>query len=224
MNDRAASPLLVLALALTAGACSPPEKAVVDKYFNAVRAKDNQTLSSFAAVGFDKPVESWNITSTGEEKPTPVILPELVAKVKDLEAQLAANKKAAGAYNLDKYASIDKVQELKKKGATIPPGLAGVAAEWDKFNQKDKEIRKALASAKEAVEKEKRNVALSVGPLEGMDSLTGEMVNKQLELLVTLKDGKPEPYVMSLRRYNLKRETGPRIVSRWVIYGLEPKG
>ena len=40
-----------------------PEKRVVDQYFNAVNAKDNQTLSSFAAVTFDKKVERWKIKS-----------------------------------------------------------------------------------------------------------------------------------------------------------------
>ena len=51
-------------LALAAAACGQPEKAVVDNYFNAVNAKDNQTLTSFAAVSFDEPVQSWKIKDT----------------------------------------------------------------------------------------------------------------------------------------------------------------
>lgn len=223
MKARGAVRRLALALSLAWGAsCAPPEKAVVDKYFGAVRAQDNQTLSGFAAVGFDKPVESWKIVRVGQEKPSPVILPNLVAKVKDIETQVAANQKAARAYNLDHYANIEKVQALKK-GAPVPSALAGVAADWEKFNQKDKELRKALAGAKEAVEKEKRSVALSVGAVEDMDSLTGQMVDKQVDLEVTIKNEKSQPYVMTLRKYDVTRHGGARIVSRWVVYELELK-
>ena len=47
----------------------------MDQYFNAVKAKDNQTLSSFSSVTFDKPVESWKITATSEEQKTPLTTP-----------------------------------------------------------------------------------------------------------------------------------------------------
>lgn len=214
--------LLTLSL-LGSFACAPPEKALVDKYFNAVRAKDHQTLTSFAAVVLDKPVEAWKITRSGEEKVSPAALPELMAKVKDTEAQLAANKKAAAAYNLENYTNIEKVEALKK-GAPVPGSLAGVAGEWDKFKQKDRELKKALAAAKDAAEKEKRYMVLSVGAVSDLDSLTGKMADKQVELDLTLKDEKPQPYVMLLRKYDLVRPAGSKVMSRWVVYELNPRG
>ena len=222
VHDTARGLLLTLSVA-GATACAPPEKAIVDKYFHAVQAKDHQTLTSFAAVAFDKPVEAWKITRAGEEKPSAAALPELMGKVKDLEAQLAANKKAAAAYNLDNYAKIEKVEALKK-GVSPPAALAGVAAEWEKFKQKDREIKKALATAKDAVEKEKRYMVLSVGAVSDLESLTGKMVDKQVELDLTLKDEKPQPYVMLLRKYDLVRPAGSKVMSRWVVYELNPRG
>jgi len=56
MSMRGAALPLVLALSAL-GCQSHPEKGVVDQYFNAVNAKDSQTLSSFAAVSFDKKVD-----------------------------------------------------------------------------------------------------------------------------------------------------------------------
>jgi hypothetical protein len=224
MNAHITARGLVLTLVLTAASsCSPPEKAVVDKYFHAVQAKDHQTLTSFAAVVLDKPVEAWKITKAGEEKQSAAALPELMGKVKDLEAQLAANKKAAAAYNLENYAKIEKVDALKK-GAPVPAALAGVVAEWDKFKHKDRELKKALATAKDAVDKEKRYMVLSVGAVSDLESLTGKMADKQVELDLTLKDEKPKPYVMLLRKYDLVRAAGSKVMSRWIVYELAPRG
>jgi hypothetical protein len=213
--------VVALSLSWTFG-CGSQEKSLVDRYFNAVRAKDHQTLTSFAAVAFDKPVESWKVLNVGEERRAPAMLPELLAKTKDVEAQLAANKKAAAAYNNEHYAQLEKVDALKK-GAPVPGALAGVAAEWDKLKQKDKELKRALGAARDALEKEKRSMALSVGPLTDLESLTGQMVAKQLDLELVLKDEKPQPYVMMLRKYELVRQGGAKVMSRWVVYELSPK-
>ena len=223
MSDRRGAWLGVLAAAILGAACGGPEKTVVDQYFNAVKARDNQTLSSFAAVSFDKPVEAWKITTVGPEEETPASLPELVAKVKDLETQQAANKKAASAYSLDRFTDIEKVQEIRKRNGAVPAGLAPVAAKWDEFNQKDRELRKAVAAAKEAVERERRNVRLSVGEVEGVEALPGKMLSKKVEVDLTVKDEKPQPYVMTLRKYQLQRE-GPRLNARWVVQAIQPKG
>ena len=83
-------------LALLGAACGHPEKSVVDQYFNAVNAKDTQTLSSFAAVTFDKKVDRWTIKQTISEDKKPAPLPDLVQKAKEADAAVAANKKAAG--------------------------------------------------------------------------------------------------------------------------------
>ena len=61
-----------------------------------MNAEDNQTLTSFAAVKFDKKVDNWKITETlAEEQERRRTLPDLVAEGRaKLEAALADNKKA----------------------------------------------------------------------------------------------------------------------------------
>ena len=223
MSDRGWARLgVVVVLAAVSVACGGPEKTVVDQYFNAVKAKDNQTLSSFAAVHFDRPVETWKIGAVGPEEEAPAPLPDLVAKVKELEAQMAANKKAAGTYHLQRFADIDKVQDIRKRNGSVPASLAPVATQWDEFNQKDREFRKAVAAAKDAVEKERRNVRLSVGDVEGVEAFQGKMLSKKIDVDITVKDEKPQPFVMTLRKYELKRE-GPRVNARWVVQAITPK-
>jgi hypothetical protein len=200
MSERKSALLIVLGLAVTGAACGHPEQPVVDQYFNALRAGDNQTLTSFAMVGFDKKVDRWSITATQPETRTPAPLPELAKKLSDVEGELAA----------------------KKKNAKIPAALTAVHEKWTEFNQKDRDFKKAVAEAKEALEREKRNVTLSVGQVDNLESLTGQMLSKQIDLAITI-GGQVQPYVMTLRKYELQGGTAPRMMSRWVVQSLDPK-
>ena len=96
-------------------------------------------------------------------------------------------------------------------------------AEWEKFSEKDRELKKAIANAKDVVEKEKRSVLRSVGQVDDIESLAGEMKEKKIGLDLTI-DGKVLPYEMTVRKYEMKRASGPRVVSRWVVQELKPKG
>jgi hypothetical protein len=223
MSKRGAALGAVLAVAALGVACGGSEGRVIDQYFNALRANDNETLTSFAAVAFNKKVDAWKIKGASPETRSPASLPDLAKKVADLETELAANKKAAGAYSLEHYADIDKVKELQKANKPIPGNLKDAADKWAQFNDKDRELKRALADAKSAVEREKRNVTLSVSQQENVESLTGEMVSKQVDVDLTIA-GQVQPYVITLRKYELMGGTSGRMVSRWVIQNIQPKG
>jgi hypothetical protein len=212
----------VLGLSLAGAACGHPEKSVVDNYFNAVRAKDNQTLASFATARFERPVQAWAIKDTVEETTEPLPLPALAEKLKQAEAAQAANTKDARAYNLEHFAEIDQARDAKSKGKPVPAKVAPVAARWEEFNQKDRETKKAVAEARDALEKEKRNMALSVGTPEGLEGMQGEVKTKKIAVDITIEGQGSQPYVMTLKRYEVKRE-GPRIQSRWIIQSLQPQ-
>jgi hypothetical protein len=221
MSERRAA-LVILCTAVASAACGHPEQRIIDQYFNALKQNDQQTLTSFATVVFDKKVDNWKITGGTPETRGPAMLPDLTKKVADLEAELATNKKAAGAYSLEHYGDIEKTKDAQKAGKPVPKGLADVADTWTKFNDKDRDLKKQVAEAKAAVEKEKRNVALSVGQVADVEKLTGEMVEKQLDLDLTIA-GEVKPYSMTLRKYELTGGTG-RMVARWVVQQLKPRG
>jgi hypothetical protein len=223
MSDRGALRIiLAVALAVVSVACGHPEQRVIDQYFNAVNQQDTQTLSSFASVRFDKKVDKWKITGVSEETRSAAQLPSLVAKVSELELALSDNKKAYNAYFLDHPKEVDQVRDLLKKDAKIPANVQSYAAEWEKFTQKEKDLKKSLADGKDAVEREKHNVSLSIGNLEDIETLTGEMVTKNIDLGLTIA-GETKDYVMGLRKYDMQATGAGRVVSRWVIHSLEPK-
>lgn len=213
----------VLGVALLAWACGHPEQRVVDQYFNAVNAQDNQTLSSFSIVKFDKKLDRWSIVQVSADQKAPASLPELVKKAKEVDKEIAANKKAASEYFL-KNPQVVQIQEAQRKEAKIPANLQAMAAEWEKFNAKDRELKKALAEAKEAVDREKRNVQLSVGEIADLDNMTGELTSKTVELLLSVKNEGDKPYLMGLRKYEMQQgEKAGRTTSRWMIHSLDPK-
>jgi hypothetical protein len=212
-------------VALVAVACGHPEKRVVDQYFNAVNAQDNQTLSSFSVVKWDKgKVDRWSIVSVSPEAKSPATLADLVKKTKDTDKQIADNKKAAAAYAQENVSAWNQISDLMAKNGKIPPNLQKVASERDKFNQNDRDLKKALAEAKEAADREKRTVQLSVENVPELDTLPGEVTSKTVDLDLVI-GGKAQRYAMGLKKYDLQRSGGSgRMVSRWVVTSLEPKG
>jgi hypothetical protein len=226
MSERGAALLIVLGTAVASSACGGPESRVVEQYFNALKQNDSQTITSFALVAFDKKVDNWKITGTEPETKAPATLPELAKKVADLEAQVKANKNASQAYANEaegkRFQQIQDVKDLQKKNAKIPAALAPVAAAWDKFNEKDRDLKKALAEAKDAVEKEKRRVVLSLGQVEDVENQPAQVTTRRVGLSLTIA-GEAKPYVMTLRKYDLTGDKAPRAVSRWVVESITPR-
>src|SRR5438034_7729920 len=112
---------------------------------------------------------------------------------------------------MDHYAEVDQVREGRKAGKPVPAKLQAVAAEWDMYNQKDRDLKKALADANAAVEREKHNLERSLGPQNNLEGLSGDMVTKRLDLLLTI-NGEEQPYVMTLRKYDITGSAHPRWV------------
>lgn len=224
MTNRGMAGSLVLAVATLGVACGGSEKAIVDRYFGALNSGDNQTLSSFAAVRPEETIDSWAIDATSEETSVPAPLPELTAKLAELEAALEENKKEANAYALDRLDEVDQVRELLKDEKTIPRRLEEVAEQWQAFNEKDRELKIQVGEARHARDSELGIVKLSVGDVSGIETRSGQLLTKSLDLTLRV-EGLAKPYTMQLRRYQLEAEEGgPRPMSRWVVYDLEPKG
>ena len=125
MRDRATALAVALALALAMAACGGgAEKNVVNQYFGALKAGDTGTLTSFAMVQFDQPVQDYSITGSAPEAKVPAPLPELVKKQTDLEAQQKANERAYRAWGNDLaiYPKLDELQGGALQGRQGPAG------------------------------------------------------------------------------------------------------
>jgi hypothetical protein len=225
MRERGAALATAVGLLGIGLACGSAESKVVEQYFTALRANDQNTLTSFATVAFDQKVDDWKITGEGDEVKAPAALPELVKKQKELQAQLDQHTKDARTWanDIKVYPDLDKVRTALSKGEKVPAGLKPIADKWEALQAEDRRLKKAVAEAKGAVEREKRNVSMSIGQVEDIENLTGEMVSRDIDLNLTI-GGTPKPYTMTMRRYDLKGGSGGgRMMSRWVIQSLTPK-
>jgi len=209
-----------MVLAALAAGCGHPDQLVVDKYFQAVNTGDNNTLGSFALVKFDKKVDRYEIKKTVSENKETIPLQDLVKKQKDLTAQLNDNKKAYNSYFLDHTSEVDQVRNAKKSGDKVPAKLTSVASDWERFTDREKELKKALAEVKSSLDKEKKNMAVSLGNVDDFEGLEGDVLTRQIELALTV-EGQPQPYLMTLKKYDVKPSAGGnKLVSRWIIAGL----
>jgi len=226
MRERTTALAVALGLAVAALGCGGgAETSVVNQYFTALGAGDTSTLTSFALVAFDKKVDDWKVVSVGEEARSAAPLPGLVTKQLELDAALAQNKKDARTWgnDLEIYPKLDKVRELQKDDKKIPANLQPIADKWDEFNARDRELKTQTAEAKRTVESERRNSTLSVGKRDDLDTLTGDVVTKAVNVDLTI-DGQVQPYVMVLRKYELQGDgSGARMMSRWVVQSLDPR-
>jgi len=201
-------------------ACGNQETQVIENFFRAVQAKDNQTVSSFAVVQFDQEVKSWKVKSVGEEQRSPAPLAGLAKALKDADEAAAQNKKDASAYFNAHPLEVDKVKPLVEGGGKIPANLQKTADDWKKFTDTDKELKEKAANAKQAYEREKRLVTMSTNSSGDADALVGDVVTKTATVEIE-SGGDVKPYAIQLRKYDVAPGgQGAKVMSRWLIFSI----
>ena len=211
------------AIAALTVACGNQETQVIENFFRAVQAKDNQTVSSFSLVEFEGAVKSWKVKSIGEEERVPAPLARLAEELKAADEAAAQNKKDAGAYFNAHPLEVDKVKPLVENNQPVPAALKATADDWRKFNDADKELKARAADAKQAYDREKRLVTMSTGQAGDADSLVGDLINKTAIVEVEV-DGEVKTYAIQLRKYEVSPGgQGAKTMSRWLVQSITPQ-
>ena len=226
MRDRATALAVALALAGAMAACGGgAEKNVVSQYFGALKAGDTGTLTSFAMVAVRQ--DGATDFSIIGRRPRSTVGRAAAGAGEEAEGPRgrAGQEQPRGPDLGQRPQHLPQARRsalAREKGGKIPAALEPIRQKWNAFNEKDRELKKAVAEAKGAVEREQRNVTLSVGASDDLDTMTGEMITKDIDLELTI-NGETKPYVMTLRKYELTGGSGPRMVARWVVQSLTPK-
>jgi len=209
-------------------ACTPaPEKNLLEKYFNAVTLKDNDTMSSIALEPLQPDMASWKIVSIGEEKIEPASLPAL--NTAEVEAKKAQDAQIGPTLDAD---SALKDAQYEKDLARSAAGKAAAQRNIDKFqaaydieNAKMQELKRVYNAAKAAAAAEEEMTMFSLGQRElaVVRSLTGDVHSKDVEIAITLQSGAVKNYKLLLKQYLLRDEANNiRHPGRWVIIRFEP--
>ncbi len=211
------------ALAAFTAACGNQETQVIENFFRAVQAKDNQTISSFAVVQFDQEVKSWKVKSVGEEQRAPAPLPALAKALKEADDAVAQNKKDASAYFNAHPLEVDKVKPLVESGGKIPANLQKTADDWKKFSDQDHALKDKAGEAKQAYDREKRLVTMSTGQAGEADTLAGDVITKTAVVDIE-SGGDVKPYAIQLRKYEIAAAgQTAKVMSRWLIQSITPQ-
>jgi len=211
------------ALAAFTAACGNQETQVIENFFRAVQAKDNQTVSSFSMVQFEQEVKSWKVKSVGEEQRVPAPLGALAKALKEADEAAAQNKKDASAYFNAHPLEVDKVKPLVESGGKVPANLQKTADDWKKFTDLDKELKAKAADAKQAYEREKRLVTMSTGQGGVADSLVGDLITKTAVVDIE-SGGDVKTHAIQLRKYDVAPAgQTAKVMSRWLIQSITPQ-
>lgn len=214
---------VAVAVAAFTIACGNQETQVIENFFRAVQAKDNQTVTSFSMVQFDQEVKGWKVKSVSDEQRTPAPLGSLAAALKAADEAAAQNKKDAGAYFNAHPLEVDKVKPLVESGGAIPKNLQKTAEDWKRFNDADKELKTKAAEAKQAYEREKRLVTMSTGQAGEADALVGDLIIKTATVEVET-GGDVKTYAIQLRKYDVAPAgQTAKVMSRWLIQSITPQ-
>jgi hypothetical protein len=214
---------VAVAVAAFTIACGNQETQVIENFFRAVKAKDNQTVTSFSMVQFDQEVKSWKVKNVGDEQRTPAPLGSLASALKTADEAAAQNKKDAGAYFNAHPLEVDKVKPLVESGGAIPKNLQKTAEDWKRFNDADKDLKAKAAAAKQAYEREKRLVTMSTGQAGEADTLVGDLLVKTATVEVEA-GGDVKTYAIQLRKYDVAPAgQTTKVMSRWLIQSITPQ-
>lgn len=211
------------ALAAFTTACGNQETQVIENFFRAIQAKDNQTVSSFSMVQFDQEVKSWKVKSVGEEQRVPAPLASLAKTLKEADEAVAENKKDASGYFNAHPLEVDKVKPLVESGGKVPANLQKTADDWKRFTDLDRERKDKAAAAKQAYEREKRLVTMSTGQAGAADSLAGDLITKTASVEIE-SGGDVKLYSIQLRKYDVAPAgQTAKVMSRWLIQSITPQ-
>ncbi|MEW6457415.1 MAG: hypothetical protein AB1410_11955 [Acidobacteriota bacterium] len=216
--------ILLLSVLIIGGCKYAAEKAILNKYFNAVRLNDKTTMGSLAVEPMAFTFSKWEIVSISEEKVGDTVLPKLADEEKKLKNQLdeLMNRRieANDELNLAKSnlenaigrAAQRKFQAEVEEKQKIHDELFN---EW-------KELQKKYTDAKLELSQEKKVVNLSLlQEIPGVEDMTGTVHVKNVVVNIISPQG-TKKIDINLKRYLLKNVLGRQFRGRWIIYKFTP--
>lgn len=215
-----------VALGLLSLSCSsPPEEALLDRFFRAVAQEDTTTMLGASMVAFPGgPVVSWEIGERREEVSGPYRLAELRAEESATEQRRDEQFQTLYAFQQANRDEIEAIRARRERNpdASIGGRLGAIAAEWDAFGTERRAIVSSLSEVQMAIESERRRTRRSLLREAPVDYLTGVVREQELVLRVEEEEAGVRNYRFILLRYDLTNQFDAEVPSRWIIAAIEP--
>ncbi|HEX7503245.1 MAG TPA: hypothetical protein VF451_07465 [Acidobacteriota bacterium] len=205
--------------------CQKPEEITISKYFQAMKAKDRDTMAAMAAEPVALEFKSWELVSSEAAVSDDILLPKLIQelsdakKKKDDQILLVKDKKDA----LDQLKT--KLGETRggKQKADVQKQITNLEKEAETETANYKRDQMNYTQMKTQVENEKKMVALSTNIEQNQELYAGKAVNVKSIVKIVHATGEKE-YVFLLRKYELINPVTNKVFSnRFIILKIQPK-
>jgi len=216
--------IALLFLILVTTSCQKPEEITLSKYFQAMKAKDRDTMAAMAAEPFAVEFKSWELISSEEPVSEEFGLPKMIQdladikKKKDDQLLLVRDKKDA----LDQL----KTQLGETRGgkkAEIQKQIVALELESETETANYKRDQANFTQMKTQVENEKKMIALSTNIDQNQDLLAGKTVTNRSIVKINGASGEKE-YIFTLRKYELVNPVTNKVSSnRYIILKIQPR-
>lgn len=222
---RAARGILYFCVSLLA-ACAGAENEVLRKFFLAVNTEDQGTLAGISRVALREKVDQWEVVDVLAESTEPFSLPLLrkerfeVATTRDSRYMV---------YNRFRNEHYEELKQIESRLAEDPDyefsgRLAEVQREWQEFRREQQELKATLDALDMTIEPETILAKLSLVPEMNVETLSGEVQNKEVLVRITYVGGETKEHVFTLKKYLLRpSDAESPALSRWIIAAIEPR-
>ena len=215
---------LMLLIMITTS-CQKPEEITLSKYFQAMKAKDRDTMAAMAAEPMAMEFKSWELASTEAPVTEDLILPQLITALadaktkKDKQISLVKDKKDALDLLKTKLGETRGGRQKAELQKQIDIADQEVLTETQNYKQAQVEY----AQMKTQVEVEKKMITMSTSIEQNQELMTGKAVTVKSIVKITSASGAKE-YVFLMRKYELINPLTNKVSpNRFIILRIQPK-
>lgn len=215
----------LLFLIIVTTSCQKPEEITLSKYFQAMKAKDRDTMAAMAVEPVALEFKSWELVSSEAPVSEDIMLPKMiqeltdVKKKKDDQILMVKDKKDA----LDQLKT--KLGETRggRQKADLQKQITDMEKEVEAETANYKRDQMNFTQMKNQVENEKKMVTLSTNIEQNQELFAGKTVTTKALVKITTAGGDKE-YVFLLRKFELVNPVTNKMFSnRYIILKIQPK-
>ena len=217
--------LAIFLIAASALSCRTAEHELIDRFLEASRRQDNQTVSLLSMVAFPAEVVDFRVVTLEEERRGPYRVSSMRERVEQAEDRRDEQYKLFGDFRQANYDELLKVQRFLRddSGRRLEGRLGELQRQWDAFREERDVVVSSLHDAELELEGEIRRVHKSLQREAAPEYLTGETLSKEASVRVTTKEDGEGVYVVTLTRYDVKNSFGAVVPTRWIVTAVEPE-
>jgi hypothetical protein len=217
-----------IAIVLIAGAavsCRTAEHELIERFLDASRRGDDQTVALLSIVAFPLEVVDYRVVTIGEERRGPYRVSSMRERVEQAEDRRDEQFRLFGEFRQANYDELLRIQRLLRDDPArrLEGSLGELQGQWEAFREERRTVVTSLHEAERELEWEIRRVQKSLQREAAPEYLTGETLTKEASVRVTTKEQGDGVYVVTLTRYDVKNSFGAVVPTRWIVTGVEPE-